>query len=157
MATLNEQINTGWKDAMRAGDALRKDTLSMLRASVKRAEIDTRGTDKSFSADSDDDVRAVIEREAKKRRDAIDEYEKAGRADRAQAERDEMQVLQEFLPQQLSTEELRQIVRAAIAQTGVTDMKQVGLIMKAVLPQVAGRADGKAVNALVREELTQPA
>lgn len=157
MATLNEQINSGWKDAMRAGDALRRDTLSMLRAAIKRAEIDTRGTDKSFAADSDDDVRGVIEREAKKRRDAIDEYEKAQRPDRAQAERDELQVLQEFLPQQLSTEELRVIVRAAIESTGVSDMKQVGLLMKAILPQVAGRADGKAVNALVREELAQPA
>ncbi len=154
MATLSEQINTGWKDAMRAGDALRKDTLSMLRAAIKRAEIDTRGTDKTFAAESDDDVRAVIEREAKKRRDAIEEYEKAARPDRAQAERDELQVLQAFLPQQLSTEELREIVRAAIASTGASDMKQVGLIMKAVLPQVAGRADGRAINALVREELS---
>ncbi len=154
MATLNEQINTGWKDAMRSGDTLRKDTLSMLRAAIKRAEIDVRGTGKTFAAESDDDVRAVIEREAKKRRDAIEEYEKAARPDRAQAERNELQVLQEFLPQQLSTEELREIVRAAIAQTGATDMKQVGLIMKAVLPHVTGRADGKAINALVREELS---
>jgi uncharacterized protein YqeY len=153
MASLNEQINSGWKDAMRAGDAVRKDTLSMLRAAVKRAEIDTRGSGKSFSAESDDDVRAVIEREAKKRRDAIDEYEKVDRPDRAQAERDELQVLQEFLPEPMSTDELRAIVKAAVASTGASSAKDVGAVMKAVLPRVAGRADGKAVNALVREEL----
>lgn len=153
MASLNEQINSGWKDAMRSGETVRKDTLSMLRAAVKRAEIDTRGSDKTFSAESDDDVRTVIEREAKKRRDAIDEYEKVDRPDRAQAERDELQVLQEFLPEPISTDELRVIVKAAVASTGASSAKDVGAVMKAVLPQVAGRADGKAVNALVREEL----
>jgi uncharacterized protein YqeY len=154
MATLNERINSGWKDALREGQTLRKDTLSMLRAAVKRAEIDARGTGKAFSSESDDDVQAVIEREAKKRRDAIEEYAKAGREDRAQAERDELEVLQEFLPQQLSTEELREIVKSAIASTGATSAKDMGAIMKAVMPLVAGRADGKAINALVREELS---
>ena len=153
MATLNERINTGWKDAMRAGEATRKETLSLLRAAVKTAEINARGSDKSFDAELDSDVQAVIEREAKKRRDAIEEYEKAGRSDRAQAERDELQVLQEFLPQQLTEDELREIVKEAIAQSGASGAKDMGVVMKAVRPLTAGRADGKLVSEMVRAEL----
>jgi uncharacterized protein YqeY len=153
MATLSEQITEGWKDAMREGQTLRKDTLSILRAAVKRAEIDGRGTGKSFDSSDDAQVQAVIEREAKKRRDAIEEYAKVGREDRAQAERDELEILLEFLPQQLSEEEIRAIVQEAIAQTGASSAKDLGPVMKAVTPKTSGRADGKQVNAIVRELL----
>jgi len=152
MATLNEQITEGWKAAMRSGDALRKETLSGLRAAIKRAEIDARGS-VAFDAGDDAQVQAVIEREAKKRRDAIEEYQKAGREDRAQAESAELKVLQEFLPAQLEEAELRQLVAAAVSESGATSAKDMGAVMKALMPKTAGRADGKQVSALVREAL----
>jgi uncharacterized protein YqeY len=148
MATLIEQINDGWKNAMKAGDALRRDTLSGLRAAVKRAEIDARGGT-SWSGD-DADVQGVIEREAKKRRDAIDEYEKVGRADRAEAERAELAILQEFLPAQLTEEELEAIVREELGKSDASGPAAMGALMKAIMPRVQGRADGKQVNVIVR-------
>ena len=153
MATLNEQINTGWKDAMRAGQATRKETLSMLRASVKRAEIDARGSGKAFSPESDDDVRTIIEREAKKRRDAIEEYERADRPDRAEAERAELAILSEYLPQPLSDEELEAAVRAAIEESGAARAADLGKVMRVLMPRVQGRADGKRVNEAARRLL----
>jgi uncharacterized protein len=148
MSNLLDRITEEWKNAMRAGDAQRRDVLSGLRAAVKKAEIDAR-VGGAWNGD-DADVQGVVEREAKKRRDAIDEYEKVGRPDRAEMERAELVVLQEFLPAQLSDDELGEIVRAAIAETGATSAKDMGALMKAVMPKVAGRADGKRVNAAVR-------
>ncbi len=154
MATLTEQINEGWKQAMRDGATQRKDTLSGLRAAIKRQEIDARGSDEGFDASDDAQVQKVIEREAKKRRDAIEEYEKFDRPERAQAEREELQILQEFLPQQLDEAEIRAIVQSAIEESGANGMKDMGAVMKVALPKIAGRADGKAVNAIVRELLS---
>lgn len=147
-----EQITEGWKAAMRSGDTQRKDVLSTLRAAVKKEEIDTRSGGESKELD-DAAVLRVIEREAKKRRDAVEEYEKVGRADRAEAERAEAAILGEFLPQQLGDDELETIVRAVIAEAGATAPGDLGKVMPKVLPQVAGRADGKRVSALVRQLL----
>jgi uncharacterized protein YqeY len=151
MATLLEQINDGWKAAMKSGETLRKDTLSGLRAAVKRSEIDARTSGEWNN--SDEEVQGVIEREAKKRRDAIDEYEKAGRPDRADAERAELAILQEFLPAQLTNEELEAIVREEVEKSGASGPAAMGALMKAVMPRVQGRADGKQVNAIVRQLL----
>jgi uncharacterized protein YqeY len=151
MATLLEQINDGWKAAMKSGETQRKDTLSMLRAAVKKAEIDARSGG-SWSGD-DADVQAVIEREAKKRRDSIEEYQKANRQDLADIESAELAILQEFLPTQLSNEELEVIVREEIEKSGASGPAAMGALMKAVMPRVQGRADGKQVNALVRQLL----
>jgi uncharacterized protein YqeY len=148
--SLQEQITEGWKNAMRAGDGLRKETLSGLRAAIKNAEIDNRG---GVGSMDDEGVLKVIEREAKKRKDAIEEYEKAGRADRAQAERDELAILQEFLPEQLSDEDLEGLTREAIAECGATSMKEMGNVMKVLVPKIAGRADGKAASAAVKKLL----
>ena len=136
---------------MRSGDTQRRDIMSGLRAAIKRAEIDARGGD-SWKGD-DADVQGVIEREAKKRRDAIEEYTKANREDRADAERAELSVLQEFLPQQLSDEELEAIVRGAIEESGAQGQSAMGKLMPLVMPRVQGRADGKRVNAVVRQLL----
>src|SRR5690349_11240377 len=103
-----EQITNAWKDAMRSGDTLRRDTLSGLRAAIKNMEIEARGSE---VATDDAAVQRVIEREAKKRRDAIEEYEKAGRPDRAESERAELAILAEFLPEPLTDEELEALVR----------------------------------------------
>jgi uncharacterized protein YqeY len=152
MATLIEQITDGWKAAMRSGDTQRKDVLSTLRAAVKKEEIDSRSGGESKEMD-DAAVLRVIEREAKKRRDAAEEYEKVGRTDRAEAERAEAAILGEFLPTQLTDAELETIVRAAVAETGASAPSDLGKVMPKVLPQVAGRADGKRVSGMVRQIL----
>lgn len=139
---------------MRSGDTLRRDTLSGLRAAVKNAQINARtsGADSDVPMD-DEAVTTVIEREAKKRRDAIEEYEKADRPDRAQAERDEMQILSEFLPQQLSDEELEALAREVQTTAGYANPNEMGPFMKTLKPLVAGRADGKRVNEIVKRLL----
>jgi uncharacterized protein YqeY len=154
--SLQEQITSGWKDAMRSGDGLRKDTLSGLRAAIKNAEIETRGSNAAteIGAMDDEGVLKVIEREAKKRRDAIEEYEKAGRPERAEAERNELAILQEFLPEQLSDAELETLAREAIAESGATSARDMGNVMKVLMPKIAGRADGKAASAAVKKLLS---
>lgn len=96
---------------------------------------------------------AVLQRERKKRVEAAEAYEDAGRADQAAAERFEAELIEGYLPQQLSDEELAEIVTAAIAETGASEQRQMGQVMSAVMPKVAGRADGKRVSAAVREKL----
>ncbi len=137
---------------MRSGETQRKDVLSTLRAAVKKEEIDSRVGGESKELD-DAAVMRVIEREAKKRRDAAEEYEKHGRADRAELELAEAAILGEFLPQQMADDELETIVRAAIAEIGASAPGDMGKVMPKVLPQVAGRADGKRVSAMVRQLL----
>ena len=137
---------------MRLKDALRRDTLSGLRAAIKRAEIDARTGDGDVVLD-DAQSQAVIEREAKKRRDSIDEYTKAKRDDLAQKERDELQILQEFLPQQFSDEELENLTRVAIGESGASSLKEIGAIMKVLAPRIQGRADGKRVNETIKRLL----
>jgi uncharacterized protein YqeY len=148
--SLQEQITNGWKDAMRAGNGLRKDTLSGLRAANKNAEIEARS---GVGSMDDDGVLKVIEREAKKRRDAIEEFEKAGRPERVQAEQAELAILQEFLPEQLSEGELETLAREAVAESGAASAKDMGNVMKVLMPKIAGRADGKAASAAVKKLL----
>ena len=137
---------------MRSGETQRKETLNVLRAAVKKEEIDARVGGESAALD-DAGVMRVIEREAKKRRDAAAEYEKYDRADRAALELAELAILQEFLPAQLSDEELDAIVRAAIAQTGATAPADMGKVMPVVMAQAAGQADGKRISGAVRKLL----
>ncbi|RYG54347.1 GatB/YqeY domain-containing protein, partial [bacterium] len=114
MSQLVETITNAWKDAMKSGDSTRKDTLSALRAAIKKAEIDARTT-----GELDDTARqAVIDKEAKKRREAIEEYTKVGRVDLADIEKSELDIIAEFLPEQLSDDELLTIVRDSVAQVG---------------------------------------
>jgi uncharacterized protein YqeY len=148
--SLQEQITNGWKDAMRSGDSLRKDTLSGLRAAIKNAEIDSRAGVGSLD---DEGVLKVIEKEAKKRRDSIEEFQKVGRAERVEAEQNELAILQEFLPEQLTEEELENLTREAIAESDATSMKEMGAVMKVLVPKIAGRADGKAASAAVKKLL----
>ena len=135
---------------MRSGDTLRRDTLSGLRAAIKNVEIESRGSE---NAVDDAAVQRVIEREAKKRRDAIEEYEKAGRPDRAESERAELTILSEFLPAQLTDEELETLVAAVIQETGAEKMADMGRVMQVLVPRMEGRADGKRANAVVRRLL----
>lgn len=153
MSNLNQKINDEWKAAALARNAPRRDTLNLLRAALKSAEINSRGSEAAFDPSDDASVQSVIEREAKKRRDSIEEYGKAKREDLADKERAELEILAEFLPTPLSDEELEAAVRAAIAETGATTIKEMGAVMKAAGAKVAGRADGRRVNEVVRRLL----
>jgi uncharacterized protein YqeY len=116
----------------------------MLKAALGYAQIE-----KKTETLSDSDVMALIQREAKKRRDSIEEFEKGGRAEMAANEKAELEVLTEFLPKALSAEELEGLVQAVIAEVGATSKKDMGAVMKAAQAKVDGRADGKSVSALV--------
>lgn len=142
---------------MKSGATQRRDVLSGLRAAVKNAEIEARTSGgEGVGTMEDEGVLRVVEREAKKRRDAIEEYSKVNREDRAQIEREELAILQEFLPAQLSDEELETLVRETITAAGASTPKDMGEVMKLLSPRIQGRADGKTASNLVRQLLSTP-
>ena len=147
---LLEQITNDYKAAMKSGDATRKTTLSGLRAAFKSAEIDARGTDKIVDNTT---YQAVIEKEAKRRRESIEAFTDAGRTDLADKESAELEVLQAYLPEQMSDEELQTLVNQTISETAATSPKDMGKVMGVLVPKIAGRADGKLASKLVREAL----
>lgn len=120
------------------------------RAGALRLIVDVLQQDAKFG---EGDEIAVLQRERKKRVEAAEAYEDAGRAEQAAAERFEAELIEGYLPQQLSDEELGEIVAAAIAETGANEQRQMGQVMSAVMPKLGGRADGKRVSAAVREKL----
>jgi uncharacterized protein YqeY len=142
--SLQSQIVDALKQSMIAKDADRTGTLRLIKAALGYAMIE-----KKVEALADADVLAVVQREAKKRKDAIDEYEKAGRPELAAKELAELKTISEFLPKQLSPEEVEALVRDAIAEVGATSKKDMGIVMKAAQAKAAGRADGKVISALV--------
>ena len=145
--TLKEQLNNAVKDAMRAGDDLRKTTLRMALSAIKFAEVQKGGPL------DDPDVLGILQKEIKLRHEAIEDAQKAGRLDLETAANDEIAILQVFLPQPLTPQELEQMVRAAIAETGASSMRDMGKVMGTLTPRTRGRADGKTVSDLVKQLL----
>lgn len=135
------------KEAMQHKDVMRRDVIRMAQNAVKQIEIDERRT---LSAE---EAVAVLQKEVKKRRESIDEARKAGRADIADDETAQLAVLEAFLPQQMSREQLELLVREAIRETGAASAKDMGKLMGALMPKVRGLADGKLVNEVVRSLL----
>ena len=142
--SLQQRVTDELKSSMLARQTVRTGTLRMLKAALGYAQIE-----KKTETLPDADVMAVIQREAKKRRDAMDEFEKGGRAEMAANEKAELEVLSEFLPKALSAEELESLVRGVITEIGATSKKDMGAVMKAAQAKIYGRADGKSVSALV--------
>lgn len=149
--TLKARINDDVKAAMRAGDARRRDALRLLLAALKQREVDER---KDLS---DPDVIAVIDKMIKQRRDSIAQFEQGGRQDLADVEKFEMDVLQAYLPQAMSEAEIESAVSDAIELSGAKSMADMGKVMAALKPKLAGRADMGKVSALVRSRLGAPA
>ena len=149
MAELKERLRTDLSAAMRARDQVRMRTLRSALTAITNEEV----AGNAARELSDDEVLKVLTREAKKRREAADAFGSAGREDQAAAERAEGEVLAGYLPAQLSDDDLAQLVAGVIAQTGATGMSSMGPVMKAVNPQVAGRAEGGRVAAEVRKQL----
>lgn len=149
MATLKSRLQADLTAAMKARDELATATLRMLLTAVGTEEV----AGKVARELSDDEVRQVVAREGRKRREAAQAFGNAGRPDRAARELAEEQVLTRYLPAQLSEDELAELVRSAVATTGAREPRDMGRVMKAVVPQVAGRADGGRVSAAVRAAL----
>ena len=149
MSRLKDTLRSDLTDAIRSRDAVRAGTLRMVLTSVTTEEV--AGTEAREL--SDDDVLKVIAKEAKKRREASTAYTGAGRPERAAKEDAELAIIETYLPAQLGDEEIEALVAEAVAETGATGMPQMGLVMKAVQPRVAGRADGGRVAAVVRNGL----
>ena len=145
--SIKTQLNDSMKDAMKSGDEVRKRTVRMALAAVKQAEVDKR-----IELD-DAAVMALLQKEVKNRREALEEAKKANRADLIEANEAEINILQSFLPQAMPAEELRALVQAAIEETGAASPADMGKVMKTVMPRVAGRAPNDMVSAAVRELL----
>ena len=137
-----ERIQDDTRTAMKAGERDRVGTLRMLASSLQQDE-----------KEGDGDAVAVLQRERKKRIEAAEAFESGGRAEQAAAERAEATLIEGYLPEQVSDEELASIVAAAIESTGAADTKEMGKVIGVVMPQVKGRADGKRVSTMVRERL----
>ena len=146
---LKTQINDSLKNAMKSGDMTRKDTLRMALAAIKQVEVDKRITL------DDAAVMALLQKEIKNRREALEEAKKANRPDLVSANEAEIVILEVFLPKAMPAEELRALVQAAIAETGAAAPADMGKVMKAVMPKVAGRAANDAISAMVRELLNK--
>jgi uncharacterized protein len=150
VAELKERLRADLNAAMRARDQIRMRTLRMALTSITNEEV----AGASARDLSDDEIVKVLTREARKRREAAEAFSAAGRSEQAAAERAEGDVLADYLPAQLSDEELAALVDAAIAETGAGSMAGMGQVMKTVTPRVAGRADGARVAAEVRRRLS---
>lgn len=154
--TSKAQLADDLKAAMRDGDTLRRDVLRLVLTAVSNAEIarvDVKDEGATREELPDEDVAAVLQKQAKQRRDSIDEYAKAGRQDLVDRERGELRIIEGYLPAQLGRDEIVSAVRAVIAETGASGLKDKGRVMPAALQRLKGRADGRAVNEVVTELL----
>lgn len=145
--SLKDQLSEQQKIAMRARDKARLSTLRMLLAEIKQKEIDSR------ESLDDDAIITIVTKMVKQRKDAASLYEQAGRQELADGERQEIVVLQEFLPQPLSADELDTLLKHAIAETGATSMQDMGKVMTVLKPQIQGRADMGKVSASIKAKL----
>ena len=143
------KLNESMKEAMKSGDEVRKRTVRMVLAAIKQVEVDKR-TDLDEMA-----ITALIQKEVKNRREALEEAKKANRDDLVAGNEAEIKVLEEFLPKAMPADELRALVEAAIAETGAAAPSDMGKVMKVVMPKVAGRAPNDMISAAVRELLTK--
>jgi len=145
---LREQINDDLKAAMRSGETVRRDTIRLLTAALKQREVDERKTL------TDADVLAVIEKMIKQRRDSIAQFEQGGRQDLADKEKQELGLLQAYMPQAMGDDEVAAAVAAAVAETGAAGPADMGKVMAVLKPKLAGRADMGKVSAAVKARLT---
>lgn len=145
--SLAERLNEDMKQAMKAQDKFRLSTIRMVRASVKNQEIELR------RPLEDNEVLDILSREVKQRKDSLQEFTKAGRDDLAKDLQAEIDIIAQYLPQQLTEEEIKAIVTQTIQETGASSKADMGKLMGALMPKVKGRADGKLVNQIVQQQL----
>jgi hypothetical protein len=148
--TITEQIDSDLKAAMRAREADKLNVLRMLKSALKYAAIEKSGADGVLD---DAEATQVIRKQVKQRQDSIDSFEKGGRTELAEKEKAEIAILNHYLPAAMSPEELARLVRETIAEVGASSKAQMGLVMKALGPKIAGRADGRTVSQEVQKQL----
>lgn len=145
--SIKEKLMQDLKAAMKSHDKVRKDTITMVRAAIKQIEVDKR-------VDlSDEEVIDIISKQYKERVSSIEEFKRGGRDDLVAQTEEEIKILLEYLPKQLSDEELEDIIKEAIEKLSITTKRQIGELMKEVMPKVKGKADGKKVNSIASKYL----
>jgi uncharacterized protein YqeY len=148
---LTERVDSALKTAMRERNAIKLGVLRMLKAALTNATIEKGGADSKLT---DAEAAQVIRKQVKQRQDSIESFEKGGRAELAAKEREELSILQSYLPQAMSTDEISKVVQETITEVGASSKAQMGAVMKALQPKVAGRADGKTLSAEVQRQLS---
>ena len=146
---LKEKLQQDIKDALKSGDSKKRMVLGMVLSAIKNKEIEKR------SELGDDDTIAVIASEIKKRKDSVEQFEKGGRPELAEGERQEGEMLMAYMPEQMSDEEVKDEVKKAISSTGALGPKDMGKVIGAVMAKIKGKADGTLVSKIVREELSR--
>lgn len=146
---IKEELMKDLKESMQQKDMLRKDTVTMLRAAILQIEKDTQ---KELT---ESEIEGIVAKEIKKRKDSIADYEKGGRQDIVDTVNKEIQILEKYLPEQLTEEEILSLVREAIENTGAASMKDMGKVMGALKEKTTGKADGKVVSDMVKQELAK--
>ena len=144
--SLLSRLNADMKTAMKAKDKESLQVIRMIKSSIQNEQI-------KEGHDLTEEELTVLSREMKQRRDSLHEFEEAGRDDLAEKVKSEIVIVEKYMPEQLSDEEIRQLVQEAITQTGASSMKEFGKVMGAIMPKVKGKADGNQVNAIVKELL----
>ncbi|WP_123039809.1 GatB/YqeY domain-containing protein [Cohnella candidum] len=145
---LEERLNEDMKQAMKAGDKFRLQTIRMVRSSIKNQEIELR------RPLDDNELIQVVSRELKQRRDSLQDFQRGGREDLVAGVSAEIDIISQYLPQQLTEEEIKDIVMQTMQETGASSKADLGKLMGALMPKVKGRADGKLVNQLVQQLLS---
>jgi uncharacterized protein YqeY len=148
--TLAQRIDSDLKDAMRAKDATKLGVLRMLKSAIKYSAIEKSGATGELD---DAEMTQVIRKQVKQRQDSIESFEKGGRAELAEKEKNELAILNSYLPAAMSVEEIARLVKETIAEVGATSRAQMGAVMKTLGPKVAGRADGKTLSQEVQRQL----
>jgi uncharacterized protein YqeY len=149
--TLQQRVDSDLKEAMRAKDATKLGVLRMLKSALKYAAIAKSDAEAELS---DAEAVQVIRKQAKQRQDSIESFEKGGRAELADKEKEELAILNTYLPQGMSPDELAKVVRETIAELGATSKAQMGAVMKALQAKIGGRADGKTLSSEVQKQLS---
>ena len=145
--SIKDKLMADLKDAMKSHNKLRKDVITLIRSAIKQREVDER------IELTDEDILTIISKQLKEKKSSIEDFKKGNREDLVKQTEDEMKILLAYLPKQLSQEDLKEIVKDAIDKENISSMKDIGKLMKAVMPQVKGKADGNAVNKIARELL----
>lgn len=149
---LQDTLKNDLKDAMKARDDVRLRTIRSLRAALKEKEISERHGDEVQL--SDEQAMAVVQKQAKQRRDAIEQYQAAGRDDLVAKEQEELDIIETYLPRQLGDDEIRRVLEDLIEATGATSMSDMGKVMGAAMQQLRGKADGRRINEIARTLLS---
>ncbi len=144
-----DKFDTELKEALKAGDALKLSVIRMLKASLKNKSIEKMGNL------TDEDILSVLSSQAKQRKESIEQFTAAGRISLAEKEKKELEIIQSYLPSQLSLDELDSIILSAIQECGASSSNDIGKVMKIIMPKTKGVADGKIVNQRVRELLSR--